>query len=105
MDKYLLLTILQENRWVLDGQYFCGGICLALQIEHTLYYVDCGGPISFRLFKQEVMSQYPVQTTLVATHTFVQTTLVILIVIKQKYFVYVGALSRSQANTDDRQAN
>ena len=51
------------------------------------------------------MSQYPVQTTLVATHTFVQTTLVILIVIKQKYFVYVGALSRSQANTDDRQAN
>ena len=26
-------------------------------------------------------------------------------VIKQKYIVYVGALSRSQANTDDRQAN
>ena len=51
------------------------------------------------------MSQYLVQTTLVATHTnyLVQTTLVSSN--KTIYLAYVGALSRSQANTDDRQAN
>ena len=34
-----------------------------------LKYILCGGPISFRLLKYEVMSQYLVQTTLVADHT------------------------------------
>ena len=34
-----------------------------------IHYLLCGGPISFRLLKQEVMSQYLVQTTLVANHT------------------------------------
>ena len=32
----------------------------------TVHYLLCGDPISFRLLKQEVMSQYLVQTTLVA---------------------------------------
>ena len=37
-----------------------------------IHYLLCGGrggPISFRLLKQEVMSQYLTQTTLVANHT------------------------------------
>ena len=34
-----------------------------------IHYLLCGGPISFRLLKQEVMSRYLVQTTLVAGHT------------------------------------
>ena len=50
------------------------------------------------------MSQYLVQTTLVANHTTLSRSLSDYLNNKsQKYLVYAGALSRSQANTDDRQ--
>ena len=48
------------------------------------------------------MSQYLIKTTLVAYHITLSRSDYFR-VIKQKYPVYVGALSRSQANTDDRQ--
>ena len=50
-------------------------------------YLLCGAPISLRLLKQEVMSQYLAQT---CSDYFSS---------KSHYLVYVGALSRSQANT------
>ena len=50
------------------------------------------------------MTQYLVQATLSKS----QITLSLsdyFSVVKKKHIVYVGALSRSQANSDDRQAN
>ena len=70
--------------------YICSGIYLVLNsITHnyTIYFV---GALS-RSDYFSSRSHYLVQTTLVSS------------VIKQKHLVYVGALSRSQANTDDRQ--
>ena len=51
------------------------------------------------------MSQYLVQTTLVSLVADHASRSDYFSDIKEKYLVYVGALSRSQANTDDRQAN
>ena len=44
----------------------CDGVYL---VQAQIHYLLCGGPIPFRLLKQEVMSQYLAQATLVANHT------------------------------------
>ena len=74
----------------------CSSMYLVLN-SNTLYLL-CGCPISFRLLKSDVTSQYLFQTTLVEDHTMSLSRSDYFSVIKQKYFVYVGALSRSRAN-------
>ena len=76
----------------------CDGIFWYLA---QIHYLLCGGPISFRLLKREVMSQYLVHTTC-KSHYLVQTTLV---TSSKRILVYMGPLSRSQANSDDKLSN
>ena len=71
------------------------------KLKYTIYYVGALSRLDYLVGGHVIVSRSDYFSS--RSHYFNQTNY--FSAIKQKYIVYVGGLSRSQANTDDRQGD